>query len=32
MRYKLETIGLGKRYGESVALAPTDLQVRAGNS
>ena len=30
MRYKLETIGLGKRYGESVALAPTDLQVRAG--
>ena len=32
MRYKLETIGLGKRYGERVALAPTDLQVRAGNS
>ena len=29
MRYKLETIGLGKRYGERGAC-PTDLQVRAG--
>lgn len=28
--YKLETKGLAKRYGETDALLPTDLQVKAG--
>jgi len=28
--FKLETAGLAKRYGETHALLPTDLQVRAG--
>lgn len=32
MRYKLETIGLGKRYGESVALAPPICRCAPGNS
>ncbi|WP_233837105.1 ABC transporter ATP-binding protein [Paraburkholderia sp. ZP32-5] len=30
MTAKLEAIGLGKRYGETVALEPTDLSVQAG--
>lgn len=30
MTIKLETRGLGKRYGDAQALEPTDLQVRAG--
>ncbi|SDV50723.1 ABC transporter ATP-binding protein [Chitinasiproducens palmae] len=30
MSAKLEAIGLGKRYGETVALEPTDLTVQAG--
>lgn len=28
--FKLETAGLAKRYGETDALLPTDLQVRPG--
>jgi putative spermidine/putrescine transport system ATP-binding protein len=30
MTFKLETVGLGKRYGNALALAATDLQVREG--
>lgn len=30
MAFKLETCGLTKRYGDALALSPTDLQVRDG--
>ena len=30
MTVKLETQGLSKRYGETLALAPTDLRVESG--
>lgn len=30
MSAKLDTIGIAKNYGETVALSPTDLSVQAG--